>query len=153
MNAGDKIPDFRLPDQSGKEKALKDLTGKKGLVLYAYPKDNTSGCTAEAQEFNERLTAFRRRGYNVAGISKDSVKSHCNFTDKYELRLPLLSDPDLALLEPMGAYGEKKMYGKTVRGIIRSTFILDTKGKVLKAYTKVRAKGHAETVLEDLKGL
>jgi len=150
---GDKLPAFSLADQTGKKKKLADLTGRKGLVLYAYPKDNTSGCTLEGQEFSAKLTAFRRRGYNVVGISRDSVEAHCRFIDKQELRVGLLSDPDTELLQAMGAWGEKKLYGRTSMGIIRSTVVLSAKGKVLKTYPKVKARGHAEQVFEDLKEL
>lgn len=150
---GDKLSPFSLADQTGKKKKLADLVGRKGLVLYAYPKDNTSGCTIEAQEFTAHLTAFRRRGYNVVGISKDSVQAHCRFIEKQELRVDLLSDPETVLLDVMGAWGEKKNYGRTTMGIIRSTVVLSSKGKVLKTYPKVKARGHAEQVLGDLKEL
>ena len=153
LDAGDKIPKFKLPDESGQAKAFKDLTGKKGLVLYFYPKDNTSGCTVEAKEFTDQLTAFRRRGYNVVGVSKDSVASHCKFIDKHGLKVQLISDPETVLIQGMGAWGEKKMAGREYMGIIRRTFVINDKGKVLKAYPKVKAAGHAEQVLEDLKGL
>lgn len=153
IDSGTKIPKFSLPDQSGDNKSFADLTGKNGLILYAYPKDNTPGCSIEAQEFNALIPAFKKLGFSVIGISKDSVKSHCGFTEKFALAFPLLSDPDRALLEPLGAWGEKKMYGKPVTGIIRSTFVFDAKGKAVKVYPNVKAKGHAEKVLTDLKDL
>jgi len=153
LKEGDLLPKFKLPDESGKEKTLKDLVRKKGMVLYTYPKDNTSGCTIEAKEFTEHLAAFRRRGFEVVGLSKDSVKSHCNFIEKHELKLPLLSDPEAELIQGLGAWGEKKMRGRTYQGILRATFVVDAKGKVLKVYPKVKARGHAEQVLEDLTSL
>jgi len=149
MKEGSKIPAFSLMDQSGKEKKFADLAGKAGLVLYVYPKDNTSGCSLEAQEFKTLAPEFKKKGFAVAGISKDSVKSHCGFAEKYDLDFPLLSDPELKLISALGAYGEKKMYGKPVMGTIRSTFIFDAKGKLLKAYSGVKAAGHAAAVLED----
>jgi thioredoxin-dependent peroxiredoxin len=150
---GKKLPEFALADQTGEEKRLADLVGRKGLVIYAYPKDNTSGCTVEALEFTQQLTSFRRRGFNVVGISKDSVKAHCNFIDKHELRVALLSDPEAELLQAMGAWGEKKSRGRTSMGIIRSTVVVSQTGTVLKTYPKVKAKGHAEQVLAELKSL
>ncbi|MBW2527133.1 MAG: peroxiredoxin [Deltaproteobacteria bacterium] len=153
LDVGDKIPKFALPDQTGKAQRFKDLVGRKGLVLYTYPKDNTSGCTVEAKEFTAELTSFRRRGYNVVGLSKDSVKSHAGFIAKQELKVPLLSDPDAELIQGLGAWGKKTMAGREYMGIIRATFVFDAKGKVLKAYPKVKAKGHAEQVLADLKEL
>lgn len=150
LDAGDRIPKFSLPDETGKPKTLKDLAGRKGLVLYTYPKDNTSGCTTEGKEFTALLTKFRRKGYNVVGLSKDSVASHVKFIDKQELRIPLLSDPETELIEGLGAWGKKKMSGREYMGIIRATFIVDAKGKVLKAYPKVKARGHADQVLADL---
>lgn len=153
IQTGERIPDFSIPDQSGQPRTFKQLAGKKGLVLYAYPKDNTSGCTVEAQEFNAVLAELAALGFNLAGISRDSVKSHCNFTDKYDLKFPLLADQELTLLAPLGAFGEKKMYGKPVQGIIRSTFVFDPKGKAVKVYPNVKSKGHAQAVLDDLKAL
>ncbi len=150
VEEGKKIPAFSLPDQSGEKKKLKDLAGEQGVILYVYPKDNTPGCSTEAQDFRDRADDLKKLGYNVVGISKDSVQSHCNFTDKFELNFPLLSDPDVKLIEPLGAWGEKKNYGKTYMGIIRSTFVIDSKGKLLRAYRNVRAKGHAERVYKDL---
>ncbi len=152
LEEGKKIPKFSLADQSSEEKSFNDLVGEKGLILYAYPKDNTPGCTKEANEFNELRQEFLDLGYNVVGMSKDSVKSHCNFVDKYGLEFPLLSDPEFKLMEPLGAYGEKVHCGKTIQGVIRSTFIFDTKGKLTKAYRNVKAAGHAGRVLKDLKG-
>ena len=153
LTTGSKAPEISLPDQSGKVRALRDLSGPKGLVLYFYPKDNTPGCTLEAQGFRDRLEAFERAGFRVAGVSRDSAKSHCGFIEKHGLNFTLLSDAEGKLCEAFGAWGEKKNYGKTYMGIIRSTFVLGADGKLLKAYPKVSAKGHAEQVLKDLEGV
>lgn len=150
MEAGEKIPALELPDQDGKTRTVKDLAGPKGLVLYAYPKDDTPGCTIEAQDFRDRVGELRELGYEVAGISRDPAASHCKFIDKYGLNFPLLTDEDASFLETIGAYGEKKMYGRTSMGIIRSTVVVDPEGRVVKHYPKVKAKGHAERVVRDL---
>lgn len=150
LQAGDKLPKFKLPDQTGKEKTIEDLAGKKGLILFVYSRDNTSGCSAETAEFQERLTKFKRRGWAVAGISRDKVASHQKFADKLGLKYPLLSDPETALMQALGAWGEKKMYGKVSQGAIRSTFVASPTGKLLGVYPKVKAKGHAQQVLDDL---
>lgn len=150
MEQGQRIPAFKLPDQDGKRRTVEELAGPKGLVLYVYPKDDTPGCTVEAQDFRDLLADFRKLGYAVAGISRDPAESHCRFIDKYGLTFPLLTDGDAGFLEAIGAYGDKQMYGKTVRGIIRSTVVVDPDGRVLKAYPNVKAQGHAERVLADL---
>jgi peroxiredoxin len=153
LSKGDKLPGFEIPDQSGEKKTFRDLKGSKGLVLYFYPKDSTPGCTLEAQGFRDRLEDFRAAGFNVAGVSRDSVKSHCNFTDKQSLTFPLLSDSDAALCEAAGAWREKKNYGRTYMGIVRSTLIADAEGTILKVYPNVKVKGHVDQVLEDAKTL
>lgn len=150
IDAGDQLPELRLPDQDGKKRTLKDLAGPKGLVLYAYPKDDTPGCTTEARDFRDLLQDFQDKGFAVAGISRDSAESHCKFIGKHDLTFPLLTDADASFLERIGAYGEKKMYGRTTQGILRSTYVVDPKGKVLHVYRNVRAKGHAERVYQDL---
>ena len=150
LSQGDKLPKFNLPDQSEMAKTFQDLVGKKGLVLFVYSKDNTSGCTNEASEFQAKLTNFRRRGYNVAGLSKDTAASHAKFAAKLGLKYSLLADSELGLLQALGAWGEKKLYGKVSQGAIRSTFVADAKGKLITVYPKVKAKGHAEQVLADL---
>jgi peroxiredoxin Q/BCP len=149
MEQGQRIPAFSLPDQNGKPRTLQDLAGPKGLVLYAYPKDDTPGCTIEAQDFRDLLLELREVGYGVAGISRDPADSHCRFIDKYALTFPLLTDRDAGFLEAIGAYGDD---GKTVRGIIRSTVVVDREGRVLAAYPNVKAQGHASRLLADLKG-
>jgi len=144
--------DFCLPNQDGVEICLRDLKGK-WTVLYFYPKDNTPGCTTEAKEFSELLDEFEKLGAVVIGISPDNPKKHCNFIEKHSLEITLLSDEEKKVLKAFGAWGKKKMYGKEYEGVIRSTFIINPQGKIVKEYKKVKAKGHAAKVLEDLKSL
>ncbi len=155
LEAGNKIPEFSKPDQDGELKTFKDLSGKKGLILYFYPKDNTPGCTTEAQEFRDEIKAFHKLGVEVVGVSKDSARTHTNFITKHELPFTLLADndPEAELCETFGVWQEKKNYGKVYMGIVRTTFIIDAKGKVLKVYPKVRVKEHVAAVLEDTKAL
>lgn len=129
---------------------LKDFKGKK-VVLYFYPKDNTSGCTLEAQEFTRLQDDFMNLGYKIIGVSKDTVKSHQNFIEKQNLDLLLLSDPETRLIEAFNVYVEKSMYGRKYMGIERSTFLLDEEGKIVKEYRSVKAKEHPSTLLCDLK--
>ncbi|GMR04660.1 MAG: thioredoxin-dependent thiol peroxidase [Thermodesulfobacteriota bacterium] len=154
VNEKDKAPEFVLKglDESGAEKAysLKDFSGKK-VVLYFYPKDNTPGCTTEACDFSDNMGRVRSTGAVVLGVSPDSLKSHENFKEKYGLGFPLLSDPERKVAALYGAYGEKKMYGKTSMGIIRSTFIIDGSGVVEKLWKPVKVKGHVDEILEYLK--
>ncbi len=149
LSEGDKAPAFDLPSDSGKNLKLADFSGR-SLVLYFYPKDNTPGCTREAQAFTKLLPAFKKAGADVVGVSKDSVTSHCGFRDKLKLKVPLLSDPDLGVHKAYGAYGEKTMYGKKTMGVIRSTFLIEG-GKIKRAWSSVKVDGHAEAVLEALK--
>jgi thioredoxin-dependent peroxiredoxin len=153
MNPGDKLPELSLPDETGRRRTLADLAGERGLVLYAYPKDDTPGCTVEAQDFRDRAEAMRAKGFAVAGISRDSAASHCSFRDKYDLTFPLLTDEDATFLAAIGAYGEKTNYGRITQGIIRSTVVVPPDGTVLEHYPNVRAQGHAERVVADLDGL
>lgn len=150
MNQGDRLPDFRLPDETGTPRTVGDLAGPRGLVLYAYPKDDTPGCTIEAQAFRDQIESFRAAGFAVAGISMDDAGSHCGFRDKYSLNFPLLTDAEASFLKQIGAYGEKNRYGRTSLGVLRSTVVVDPQGTVLKHYPNVRAQGHAERVLGDL---
>jgi|SRR5579883_2795583 len=147
LKEGDLAPPFALESDGGETVSLKDFKGKT-LVLYFYPKDNTPGCTREAQAFSAATKKFAKLGASVVGVSKDSIKSHCSFRDKYSLDFPLLSDPDLSVHKAYGAYGEKVMYGKKVLGTIRSTFVIDKKGKLAKVFSPVKVDGHAEAVLE-----
>jgi peroxiredoxin Q/BCP len=146
LKDGDKAPAFELESDAGKKVKLADFAGKK-LVLYFYPKDSTPGCTREAIGFTEQLAAFTAAGAAVVGVSKDSVKSHGSFRDKYELGILLLSDPDLAVHKAYGAYGEKTMYGKKVEGTIRSTFVIGADGVLTKVFPSVKVDGHVEKVL------
>ena len=145
-----KAIDFCLPNQDGVEICLRDLKGK-WIILYFYPKDNTPGCTTEAKEFSELLDEFEKEGAIVIGVSPDSPKRHCNFIEKHDLKVTLLSDEEKNVLKAYEAWGKKKMYGKEYEGVIRSTFIIDPEGNIVKEYKKVKAKGHAKKVLEDLK--
>ena len=140
------MPSFEVMDQDGNKFNSDVLLGKK-TIIYFYPKDNTSGCTAEACNLRDNYQRLTEEGYNVVGISKDSVKSHKNFASKYELPFTLLSDTSTELLQAFGAWGEKKMYGKTVMGTIRKTFIFDENGILTKIIEKVDTKNHAEQSL------
>ncbi len=153
MKEGSQLPAVSLPDENGQERTLEELSGERGLVLYAYPKDDTPGCTIEAKDFRDRLEAFRAAGFNVVGISRDAAKSHCKFIDKYGLTFPLLTDAEGSFLERIGALGEKKMFGRSILGVRRSTVVAGRDGKVLKSYPKVSAIGHAQRVLDDVRGL
>ena len=156
VEEGQKAPDFCLKgiDEKGQEKefCLKDFKGKR-VILYFYPKDNTPGCTTEACDFRDNLGVLSQKGYVVIGVSPDSPKSHKNFKEKHGLNFILLSDPDKKVAEAFGAYGEKKMYGKVTKGIIRSTFIIDEEGRVIKVWRNVKAKGHVEQVLKEIEKL
>lgn len=149
LKVGDKAPKFELASDSGKKLGLASFPGKH-VVVYFYPKDNTPGCTREAQAFAEKNKALTGAGAVVLGISKDSVKSHCGFRDKYALNFPLLSDDDLSVHKAFGAYGEKTMYGKKVLGTIRSTFIVDPNGKIAHVFPNVKVDGHVDAVLSAL---
>ncbi len=151
LKEGDKAPSFERESDAGKTVKLSDFAGKK-LVLYFYPKDNTPGCTREAIGFSEAIDRIAAAGAGVVGVSRDSVKSHCNFRDKYSLKIPLLSDPDLSLHRAFGAWGEKTMYGKKVEGTIRSTFLIGGDGTIEKAWPSVKVDKHVEEVLAALGG-
>jgi peroxiredoxin Q/BCP len=160
LSEGDKAPQFELEADHGPSFSLKEVLrgegrgdgreGGRAVVLYFYPKDNTPGCTREAQAFAEAKKKLAAAGATVAGVSKDSIKSHCGFRDKYELNFPLLSDPDLAVHRAYGAYGEKMMYGKKVLGTIRSTFLITPDGKIARAWRGVKVDGHVDAVLAAL---
>ena len=146
------IPAFSLQDDQGSTVTAKDFKGR-WTVLYAYPKDSTPGCTTEACDFRDNLARVQSLGAQVYGISRDSLKSHQTFIAKQSLSFRLLSDPDLTLLKPLGAFGKKVMYGKEVEGIIRSTFLVDPKGVIRHVWPKVSVKGHVADVMEVLAGL
>jgi peroxiredoxin Q/BCP len=151
LSEGDKAPPFDLESDSGERVSLKGaLAEGRWVVLYFYPKDDTPGCTREAQAFSAAVKKLAAAGATVLGVSKDSIKSHCGFRDKYALRFPLLSDPELVVHRAYGAYGEKTMYGKKVMGTIRSTFLIDGKGRIARAWRNVKVDGHVEQVLEAL---
>lgn len=146
LQVGKKAPAFALPSSDGGKVKLGDFAGKY-VVLYFYPRDNTSGCTLEAQEFRGALPELGKLGAIVLGVSKDSIESHCKFRDKYSLNFPLLSDADGKVLEAYGAWGDKLMYGKKSKGVIRSTVLIDPAGKVAKHWPKVTVKGHVADVV------
>jgi peroxiredoxin Q/BCP len=146
LKEGQKAPPFKLDSSDGKTVSLADFAGK-NVVLYFYPRDNTPGCTREAEAFRDAAAALKKKNAVVLGVSKDSIASHCKFRDKYELNFPLLSDPDGDVLEKYGAWGEKVLYGKKSMGIIRSTVVIGPDGKIKKLFAKVKVDGHAEEVL------
>ncbi|MBO4498875.1 MAG: peroxiredoxin [Bacteroidaceae bacterium] len=142
INVGDRMPEFKAMGHDGNEYSTDMLIGKK-TVIYAYPKDSTPGCTAEACNLRDNYNMFLAKGYRVLGVSRDSIQSHIKFAQKYELPFPLLSDPDHILLEQLGAWGEKKLYGKVSMGILRKTFVFDEQGICTRIVEKVDTKNHA----------
>ena len=150
LKVGDKAPDFTLKSDSGKKVSLSQFIGKKEVVLYFYPKDNTPGCTKEACSFRDSLIAFSNKNTEVLGVSPDSVKSHQNFIQKQNLNFTLLSDPDHEVAEAYGAWGEKSLYGKKYMGILRTTFIIGKDGKIKRVFEKVKPEGHAQEILNTL---
>lgn len=147
LKSGDKAPDFTLLSDKGEEVSLSDFAGKSEVILYFYPKDNTSGCTKEACSFRDNIQLIETKGAVVLGVSPDSVKSHQNFKNKQNLNFTLLSDPEHAVAEAYGAWGEKSMYGKKYMGILRSTFIIGKDGIIKHVFEKVKVATHAEDVL------
>ena len=148
MNIGDRAPEVLGKDENGREIRLSDYKGRK-LVLYFYPKDNTSGCTAEACSLRDHYNSLQGAGYEVVGVSKDSADSHVKFKNKHELPFPLIADVNHTLLEEMGAWGEKTMYGKKVTGTIRTTFIINEEGFIEQIFVgkQVKTKEHAKQIL------
>jgi len=146
IKLGEKMPSFCAADQFGKDWSNEELLGFK-TVIYAYPKDSTPGCTAEACDIRDNHERFLSMGYRVFGVSKDSRASHVKFAAKYDLPFPLLSDPDHELLEALGAWGEKKMYGKLTVGTIRKTFIFDEEGVCVRIIEKVDTKNAASQII------
>ena len=149
MNIGDKIPAILGKDQDGNEIKAEDFRGKK-LVLYAYPKDNTGGCTAEACSLRDHSAELSAKGYEIIGVSKDSAVSHKKFIEKQELNFNLIADTDTSLLQALGAWGEKKFMGKTCVGTLRTTFLVNEEGIITHIFTPkdIKTKQHAEQILE-----
>jgi peroxiredoxin Q/BCP len=149
LKIGDKAPQFSLPTGDGKTISLKDLKGKK-VVLYFYPKDNTSGCTKEACSFQENLSAVKKKGAVVLGVSADSVASHAKSATKYDLSFPLLSDEKKEMLKAYGVWKEKSLYGRKYMGIERTTLVINEDGKIAQIFPKVKVDGHTDEVLAAL---
>jgi thioredoxin-dependent peroxiredoxin len=147
LKEGMKAPVFEGIDQNGREVKLNDYAGKK-VILYFYPKDNTPGCTAEACNLRDNYDKLLKEGFAVIGVSPDTEKSHKGFTGKYSLPFPLLADTSKKILNDYGVWGEKKMYGKSYFGVIRTTFIIDEKGIIDKIITKVETAGHTEQIFK-----
>jgi peroxiredoxin Q/BCP len=149
LNEGDKAPDFTTHDDKGNTVSLKDFRGKK-VVLYFYPKDDTTGCTKEACDFRDNLARIKRKDAVVLGVSPDSEKKHAKFKDKYDLTFPLLADEEKKILNDYGVWKEKSMYGRKYMGVERTTFLIDEKGKIAKIFPKVKVAGHVDEVLQAL---
>ena len=152
MNIGDKLPEILGLNEKGEQVTRESLAGKK-IVLYVYPKDNTSGCTAEACSLKDHYQELSDKGYVVIGVSKDSAASHQKFIDKYSLPFPLIADVDTTLLQQLGAWGEKSMCGKKYMGALRTTYLIDENGTIGKIFTpkEIKTKIHAEQILDYLK--
>ena len=150
IQVGNKAPLFTLPNQDGNKISLKDLSGQ-WVVLYFYPKDDTPGCTIESRDFSKLNNLITKNNTIVLGVSKDSIKSHLKFIKKYKLKFNLLSDEKLTLIKKYGVWGKKSFLGKKYMGIIRTTFLINAKGKIHKIWSNVRVKDHAKEVLEELK--
>lgn len=146
LKIGDKMPEFQVMDQNGDTRSSDELLGKK-TIIYFYPKDNTSGCTAEACNLRDNYATLQAQGYNIVGVSKDSTTSHKRFQEKYNLPFTLLSDPSTEMLQAFGAWGEKKMYGKSSMGTLRKTFIFNEEGILERIIEKVDTKNHANQIL------
>ena len=149
LEVGTKAPDFTLPDQNGNMHSLSEYRGKK-VILYFYPKDNTAGCTKQACGFAERYPQFTEKGAVVLGVSKDSVASHKKFEEKYGLPFTILSAPELVAIQAYDVWQEKKNYGKTYMGVVRTTYLIDENGKIVKAFDKVKAADNPEQMLGEL---
>lgn len=149
LEVGTKAPDFTLPDQNGNMHSLSEYRGKK-VILYFYPKDNTAGCTKQACGFAERYPQFTEKGAVVLGVSKDSVASHKKFEEKYGLPFTILADPELVVIQAYDVWQEKKNYGKTYMGVVRTTYLIDENGKIVKAFDKVKAADNPEQMLGEL---
>ncbi|MDH4211136.1 MAG: thioredoxin-dependent thiol peroxidase [candidate division WOR-3 bacterium] len=145
LKVGDKAPEFCLPDANNKKVCIDEFRGR-WLVLYFYPRDNTSGCTKEAVDFTANVKDFKKMNAAVVGVSPDSVTSHMNFISKHDLEVILLSDPEHKVLEEYGVWQKKSMYGREYYGVVRTTFVIDPKGKIKQKWEKVKVAGHADAV-------
>ena len=152
MKISTKAPDFNLPSTSNKKYFLKDSIGNY-VVLYFYPKDDTPGCTLESKDFSKLNSMINKKNTVVFGISKDSMESHLKFKKKYKLKFDLLSDENLKVIKKYGVWGMKSFLGKKFKGVIRSTFLINSKGKIHKIWTNVRVKDHAKSVLDEIKSI
>ena len=152
LKTNTKAPDFKLPSTSKDKYSLKDSIGKY-VVIYFYPKDDTPGCTIETNDFNKLLSKFKKLECEVYGISKDNLKSHDKFRDKYKIKFDLLADEELTVLKKYKVWGKKKFMGREFMGILRTTFLIDKKGKIIKIWDNVKVKDHAKEVLDTLKNI
>ena len=152
MKVNSKAPSFSLPSTSNNEYSLKDSLGKY-IVLYFYPKDDTPGCTIETNDFNKLLTKFKKLNCEILGISKDNLKSHNKFRDKYKIKFDLLADEEIKVLKKYKVWAKKKFMGREFMGIVRTTFLIDKKGKIIKIWNNVKVKDHAKEVLETLQNI
>ncbi|MDG6908509.1 MAG: thioredoxin-dependent thiol peroxidase [Nitrososphaerota archaeon] len=148
LEEGDNAPDFELKSDDGKSYRLSQFKGKKEVVLYFYPKDDTPGCTKEACSFRDSLSMFNKKDVDILGVSNDDLDSHSKFRSKYSLNFPLLADTDHKVSEKYGVFQEKNLYGKKFMGIVRSTFVIDRSGKIKKIFRHVQVDGHAEELLK-----
>ena len=152
LKINSKAPSFIVPSTTNNKYSLKDSIGKY-VVLYFYPKDDTPGCTIETNDFNKLLSKFKKLDCEVYGVSKDSLKSHSKFRDKYKIKFDLLADEELKVLKKYKVWGKKKFMGREFMGIIRSTYLIDKKGKIIKVWANVKVKDHAKEVLETLQNI
>jgi len=148
LKEGAAAPVFSGKDQDGKTISLAGFKGKK-VILYFYPKDDTPGCTAEACNLRDNYESLLSKGFAILGVSPDTEKSHMNFKTKYTLPFSLIADPDASIIKAYGAWGEKKMYGKSTMGVLRTTFVIDEQGNILKVFTKVDTKNHTQQILTE----
>ena len=153
LSVGDPAPDFRLPSTEGREISLKEFRGKKNVVLYFYPKDDTPGCTKEACSFRDERPKFDKKDAVILGVSFDDLASHAKFVEKYRLPFTLLSDSDKEVASAYGVYKEKSMYGRTYMGIERSSFVIGKDGRIAAVYRKVKVDGHSDEILAALSSL
>ncbi len=149
LKVGDKAPSFEGINQEGKKISLDDFSGKK-LILYFYPKDNTPGCTAESCNLNDNYDSWLEKGYEVIGVSPDSVQSHQKFQEKFNLKFNLIADTEKEILQAYGSWGEKSMYGRKYMGVLRTTFVIDENGIIQEVFEKVKTKDHTNQILKTI---